>query len=113
MLSSIMHTIDAARKSMKLRQEDLAARTGFSVPTVQRALSGVIDPRLSTVEEIARGVGMDLVLVPTELRPALENFIRSGGRYLAQPPGTDAPPSVIDLMMRDQASSTDKEGNNR
>jgi transcriptional regulator with XRE-family HTH domain len=108
-----MNTIDAARRSMKLRQEDLAARTGFSVPTVQRALSGVIDPRLSTVEEIARGVGMDLVLVPSELRPALENFIRAGGRYLAQPPGTDAPPSVIDLMMREQATSTDKEGNNR
>lgn len=96
---------------MKLRQEDLAVRTGLSVPTVQRSLSGLIDPRLSTVEEIARGVGMTLVLVPSELQSALENFIRSGGRYLAQPPGTDAPLSVIDLMMRDQAASTDKVGN--
>ena len=107
MLSMLMRSIDVARKSLRLRQEDLAERVGLSVPTVQRSLSGAIDPRLSTVEEMARGVGMEVVLVPGELRPALENFIRSGGRYLAQQPGIDAPPSAVDLLLREQAGRAD------
>jgi transcriptional regulator with XRE-family HTH domain len=108
MLSPLVRAIDAARKALSMRQEDLATRAGLSAPTVQRALSGMIDPRLSTVEEMARGVHMELVLVPSELRSALENFIRSGGRYLAQPPGTDAPPSAVDLMLREQAGRRGK-----
>lgn len=105
MSSTIIPVLDAARKALRLRQEDLAERTGLSRLTVQRTLNGSVDPRLSTVEEMARGVGMEFMLVPADLRTALENFIRSGGRYLAQPPGTDAPPSAVDLMLREQAKT--------
>src|SRR5215469_434258 len=88
--------LESARRAAGVSQQQLASRAGLSRMTVQRTESREIDPKLSTVIEMARALGMDVMLVPTVLRPDLENFVRSGGRYLAQPPGGDAPPSIVD-----------------
>jgi hypothetical protein len=66
--------------------------------TVQRIESASIDPRLSTVQEMARVLGMELMLVPLAIRHELEAFVRSGGRLLGQVPGASAPPSVVDQI---------------
>ena len=68
--------------------------------TVQRTETGKIAPRLSTVLVLARALGMDLMLVPKSLRPDLENFVRSGGRFLGQPSGIAAPPSLVDKLLQ-------------
>jgi DNA-binding XRE family transcriptional regulator len=91
--------LESARRAAGVSQQQLASRAGLSRMTVQRTESREIDPKLSTVIEIARALGMDVMLVPTVLRPDLENFVRSGGRYLAQPPGGDAPPSIVDTLI--------------
>jgi len=91
--------LESARRAAGLSQQQLASRAGLSRMTVQRTESREIDPKLSTVIEMARALGMDVMLVPTVLRPDLENFVRSGGRYLAQPPGGDAPPSIVDTLI--------------
>lgn len=65
--------------------------------TVSRIESGY-DPKLSTVYELARALGMELMLVPQGLRTELESFVQSGGRMLAQPPGSGAPKSVVQLL---------------
>ncbi|MBV8272410.1 MAG: helix-turn-helix transcriptional regulator [Cupriavidus sp.] len=91
--------LESARRAAGISQQQLASRAGLSRMTVQRTESREIDPKLSTVIEMARALGMDVMLVPTTLRPDLETFVRSGGRYLAQPPGSDAPPSIVDTLI--------------
>jgi hypothetical protein len=66
--------------------------------TVQRTESGQIDPRLSTLTELARALGLELMTVPSALRPVLEDFVRSGGRVLGQPAGIGAPPSIVETL---------------
>jgi DNA-binding XRE family transcriptional regulator len=98
MSTALQSELESARRAAGVSQQELASRAGLSRMTVQRTESHEIDPRLSTVIEMARALGMDVMLVPTVLRPDLENFVRAG-KYLAQPPGGDAPPSVVDTLI--------------
>lgn len=93
-----MDELVAARKAHGLTQADLARSAGLSRMTVQRTEAQDIDPRLSTVLEMARVLDMELMLVPAALRPELEAFVRSGGRLLGQPTGAMAPPSLVDSI---------------
>ena len=108
MINPVVSQLDAARKAFNLGQERLAQKAGLSRMTVQRILADQIDPRLSTVLELARALGLDLMLVPSNLRGELEDFVRSGGRYLAQPAGTGAPPSVVDTLTATTSSENRK-----
>ncbi|MNT88760.1 hypothetical protein D3C72_2293720 [compost metagenome] len=47
---------------------------------------------------MARVLGMQMVAVPADLVPALQAFIQSGGKFLGQPAGADAPPSVVESI---------------
>ncbi|MDO9405192.1 MAG: helix-turn-helix transcriptional regulator [Polaromonas sp.] len=87
-----------ARKSANLSQDELATRAGLSRMTVQRTESGQIDPRVSSLLVMAQALGLDLMLVPLALRPELEAFVRSGGRFLGQATGAAAPPSVAETL---------------
>lgn len=94
--------LEKARKAASLSQEALATRAGLSRMTVQRIESGQIDPRLSTLLEMARVLGLELMTVPAALRPQLEDFVRSGGRLLGQPAGAGAPPSIAQSLADDE-----------
>jgi len=50
-----------ARKAQQLTQAELAEKAGLSRMTVQRMESGSLDPRLSTLHELARALGLRLV----------------------------------------------------
>ncbi len=105
-MSKILSELKNARKAVGLTHDTLATRAGVSRMTVQRTESGNIDPRLSTLAALARTLGMDLMLVPRALRPDLEDFVRSGGRFLGQPSGIGAPPSLVEeLLKSDEAPS--------
>lgn len=93
---SLIESLAATRKAEQLTQAQLAERAGLSRMTVQRTEGGDLDPRFSTLAEMARVLGLDIIAVPSSLRPSLETFIQSGGRFLGQPEGVDAPPSVVD-----------------
>ncbi|NJM43746.1 MAG: helix-turn-helix transcriptional regulator [Brachymonas sp.] len=95
---SLLLELSEARKATPLTQEDLASLAGLTRMTVQRIESGSIDPRLSSLHEMARALGMEIMLVPRELREPLQAFVRSGGRVLAQPAGAEAPPSLADVV---------------
>ena len=97
-MSMLIEELEAARKAADLTQEQLATRSGLSRMTVQRTEAGQIDPRLSSVAAIAKTLGMDVMLVPTDLRPELESFVRSGGRFLGQPAGSGAPLSIAQTL---------------
>jgi transcriptional regulator with XRE-family HTH domain len=96
MQHDLISSLADARKARRMTQADLAAQAGLSRMAVQRTETGDVDPRFSTLAEMARVLDMELIA----LRPALQAFIQSGGRFLAQPPGADAPPSVVDSLGR-------------
>lgn len=82
-----------------MTQADLAEKAGLSRMAVQKVESGATDPRISTLQVMARAMGMELMLVPTAIRRDLEQFVQSGGRVLGQPPGVGAPASVVDDLL--------------
>ena len=102
-MSNLLDELQSARKASGLTHDMLAQRAGLSRMTVQRTEAGNIDPRLSTLLVMARALGMDLMLVPKSLRPDLEDFVRSGGRFLGQPSGINAPRSLVDELLEDDA----------
>ena len=95
---SLMEPLITARKDAGLTQAELADRAGLSRMTVQKMESGALDPRLSTLFEMARALGLEPMLVPAALRQEVESFLRSGGKYLAQPSGISAPPSIVETL---------------
>ena len=99
-MSFLVKELEAARKAANMSQDQLATRAGLSRMTVQRTEAGQIDPRLSSVAALAKTLGMDVMLVPTALRPELESFVRSGGRFLGQPAGSGAPLSIAQTLLR-------------
>lgn len=98
-MSNIIEELAQVRRSSHLSQGELAKRGALSRMTVQRTEAGAIDPRLSTLATMAKALGMDIMLVPTALRPDLENFVRAGGKFLGQATGIEAPPSVVDELL--------------
>jgi transcriptional regulator with XRE-family HTH domain len=91
---AIIDSLEAARKAQGLTQEELASRAGTSRITVGRVEAG-FDPKLATVYEMARALGLELMVVPKGLAGEVQAFIQSGGRVLAQPSGAGAPDSVV------------------
>lgn len=93
---NLIEVLEQSRKTQGFTQDDLARRAGTSRVTVGRVEAG-FDPKLSTVYEMARALGLELTLVPKSLAGEVQAFLRSGGRTLAQPQGASAPPSVVEL----------------
>ena len=98
MTSTLITTLAHARKEAHITQAQLAERAGLSRMAVQRTETGDVDPRFSTLQEMARVLEMDLIAVPSALRAELQAFIQSGGKFLAQPEGAAAPPSIVDTL---------------
>ena len=73
-----------AREASRLTQEQLAQRSGVARPTIYRCESGRYDARLSTVSELARALGLELMLVPRQLTAELAGFIQSNGKSLGR-----------------------------
>ncbi|WP_353234722.1 helix-turn-helix transcriptional regulator [Diaphorobacter ruginosibacter] len=96
MTDALIATLAAARKAQQMTQAELAERAGLSRMAVQRTETGDVDPRYSTLAEMSRVLGMRMIAVPADLVPALHAFVQSGGKFLGQPAGADAPPSIVD-----------------
>lgn len=98
MSSDLIPALVQARKARGMTQAQLAEQAGLSRMAVQRTETGDVDPRFSTLQEMARVLDLELIAVPAALRAELLAFIQSGGRYLAQPQGADAPPSIVQSL---------------
>ncbi len=53
-----------------MSQRKLGMRVGLTQARISRIEGGQVDPRLSSVVELARGVGFELMLVPRRVVPA-------------------------------------------
>ena len=65
MMSSILHQIKQRRLKLGLKQSDMMLRVGVSRQQYQR-LESKGNPRLDTLELIAKGLNSELVLIPKE-----------------------------------------------
>ena len=66
----IGHALRAVRKAEGLSQRTLSERSGLTQAQISRFENGKADPRLSSLVELARGVGTELMLVPAGAVPA-------------------------------------------
>jgi transcriptional regulator with XRE-family HTH domain len=64
------------RKALGLKQEDMTLRVGMSRQQYQR-LESKGNPRLDTLELVAKGLKMEVVLVPQEKLRDVQDFLVS------------------------------------
>jgi len=71
----LVTALTAVRKSKQMTQADLATQAGLSRMTVQRLESNGLDPRLSTLQEMARVLEHELVAIPAHLHEAFKQWL--------------------------------------
>jgi transcriptional regulator with XRE-family HTH domain len=70
------HTLHQRRLKLGMTQAQVADLTGKKQTQIYRLERGLVDPRLSTMSEIARSLGMEIVAVPLRLLPAVKHLIQ-------------------------------------
>ena len=85
MISELITTLAQTRKAARITQADLAERAGLSRMAVQRTETGDVDPRFSTLQEMARVLDMHLMAVPTELHAQVQALIQSASGKSTSP----------------------------
>jgi len=75
--SDLHHLIAWRREQLGKSQQQLGAEAGSGQATISRIEQDRVDPRLGTLLEVARALGMDLRIVPHEVLPAVDGLIRS------------------------------------
>ena len=71
----LVTTLTGVRKAKQMTQAELAQRAGLSRMTVQRLESNGLDPRLSTLQEMARVLEQELVVIPSHLHEAFTQWL--------------------------------------
>jgi DNA-binding XRE family transcriptional regulator len=79
LLRELGHQLREWRQRSKLTQEQLALRAGLNRVNYRAIETGAAAPRASTLINIARALGMEMMLIPKEMAPAVQAMLRSGG----------------------------------
>lgn len=93
----LVTTLAQARKQLHITQAELATQAGLSRMTVQRLESNGLDPRLSTLHEMARVLGYELLAIPQQLSAEVHAVLQRHApahTHTAAPSGTTAPAST-------------------
>lgn len=80
-MSKIHQQLKQRRKALGLRQQDMVMRVGMPRQQYQRLESGG-NPQLDTLELVAKGLNMQVMLVPEDKVRAIEEFL-AGKKGLA------------------------------
>ncbi len=73
-MSTIHEQLKKRRKALGLKQEDMMLRVGMSRQQYQR-LESKGNPRLDTLELIAKGLKMEVMLIPQEILRDVRDFL--------------------------------------
>jgi len=76
-ITQITNRLRQARLDRAWTQTELGQRVGLNQKNVSRIEAGKQDLRTSTLVEMARAVGLELMLVPRAMVPAIESILRS------------------------------------
>ena len=71
----LVTALTAIRKSKQITQAELAQRAGLARMTIQRLESNGLDPRLSTLQEMAAVLEQELVIIPAHLLEAFAHWL--------------------------------------
>jgi transcriptional regulator with XRE-family HTH domain len=74
-MNEIIKQLKQARQERKLKQSELGSKLGLPQSHISKIEKGGTDPRLSTVEDMARLLGQELVLVPRAMLPAIRAIL--------------------------------------
>jgi len=74
-MSKITDQIREARRARKLSQKALGKRLGLPQSHVSAIEGGHVDPRLSSVQEMARSLDLEPMLIPRALVPAVQALL--------------------------------------
>ena len=82
---ALFETLRDARLRRHLSQQDLARKLGLGQRQISDLERASQDPRLSTVQNVARALDLELLLVPRHLIPAVEGLQRAGNEPAKRP----------------------------
>lgn len=77
-MSSLLEQIKARRLALGFKQSDMQMRIGVSRQQYQR-IEARGNPRLDTLELIAKGLNAELMLIPNEKRMAVQALLTDRG----------------------------------
>jgi DNA-binding XRE family transcriptional regulator len=66
------------RQRAKLTQHEVALQAGLSRVSYRAIETGTAAPRASTLVNIARALGMEMMLIPKEMVPIVQAMLRPG-----------------------------------
>lgn len=72
---SIAETLRQSRLLHDLKQADVAEKLGMRQSQISTIERGLVSPRLSTVEDVARILDLELMLVPRRLVPVVNGLL--------------------------------------
>jgi transcriptional regulator with XRE-family HTH domain len=75
-LLDIGQLLKAARKAKRLTQEQIADMAGISRPRYREIEAGSSSARTTTLINIARALGLELMLIPQAMVPAIDALLR-------------------------------------
>lgn len=81
-LHPLIAELATARRQAKLSQRALGKKIGLAQSHISKIERGAVDPQLSNLLEMARALGLELVLVPKRLIPAVRALSRPTVREL-------------------------------
>lgn len=78
-INRVANSLAKARSDSNLSQKELANKLGLKQSQISELETGKRDMRISTLIEVARGVGLEVVLVPRALLPAVNYVLDTTG----------------------------------
>ena len=69
-----------ARKAMELSQDALGKKLGIPQSHLSKIEQGKVDMRLSNFVDMARLLGLEVILVPKEWRPVIEGMLNANSQ---------------------------------
>lgn len=76
--ASIAHVLREARLRKQLTQQQLAEKLGLRQRQISDLERATIDPRLSTIQNVARALDLELMLIPRHLISTIDALERAG-----------------------------------
>ncbi len=102
----IYDQLKARRKALGYKQEDMMLKAGMARQQYQRLEAGG-NPRLDTLELVAKGLKMEVVLIPQEKLQAVRNLLSSAtytsaGAEMAETPSASATDNPWKGLLEDE-----------
>lgn len=103
-ITDIVEKLKTARETRGISQRELSQLAGVPQSHISKIESGNVDLRLSSLNELARALGLELILVPRNVLPAVNTIARGSVRNAQKP--TEATQTIQRELKRIENSIT-------